>query len=169
MDCPEYSSLAVALADVPDPRRARGKRHPWPLVLTLIGAAVLSGQRGVRAIGQWVEERAEELTALLQPPRGRLPSVATLRTVDVEALERQVARVAAGVPEPAGAGAPRWAGLALDGKALRGANAHGAAVHLVSLVRHADAAVLGQVRVAAKGNESTAAPRLWRGATSPGR
>ncbi len=65
MDCPEYTSLAAALADVPDPRQARGKRQPWPLGLTLIGAALLSGHRGVRAIGQWVEEHAEELTALL--------------------------------------------------------------------------------------------------------
>ncbi len=82
--------------------------------------------------------------------------------MDAEALERQVARDAPGAPAPAPA-APRWAGQALDGKALRGANAHGAAVHLVSLVRHADAAVLGQVRVAAKSNEITAAPRLLAG------
>ncbi len=69
MDRSEYSSLAEALAAVPDPRKARGKRHPWPLILTLLGAALLSGQRNVRAIGQWVEERAEELCALLQPRR----------------------------------------------------------------------------------------------------
>ncbi len=48
----------------------------------------------------------------------------------------------------------------MDGKAVRGANRHGAAVHLVSLVRHADAAILGQLRVAAKSNEITAVPAL---------
>ena len=46
---------------------------------------------------------------------------------------------------------------------MRGANRHGAKVHLVSLVRHADAVVLGQVRVADKSNEITAAPRLLAG------
>jgi predicted transposase YbfD/YdcC len=43
---------------------------------------------------------------------------------------------------------------------VRGANRHGAQVHLVSLVRHADGRVLGQVAVADKSNEITAAPRL---------
>ena len=164
---------------MPAPRQARGQRHPWPLLRTLLGAALLSGQRNVRAIGQWVEERAEELCALLQPPRGRLPSVATLqralRDVDVAALERQVAAFAQGLPGPADAASPpatgasgppappRWVGLAVDGKAVRGANRHGAAVHLVGLVRHTDAAILGQVRVAAKSNEITAVPRLLAG------
>ncbi len=159
MDHSEYSSLTEALADVPDPRKARGKRHPWPLMLTLLGAALLSGQRNVRAIGQWVAERREELCALLEPPRGQLPSVATLRRalrdMDVAALERQVAAFAQGLPDP-----PRWVGQAVDGKAVRGANRHGAQVHLVSLVRHTDAMVLGQLRVAAKSNEITAVPAL---------
>ena len=46
---------------------------------------------------------------------------------------------------------------------MRGANRHGAAVHLVGLLRHADAVILGQVRVAAKSNEITAAPALLAG------
>jgi predicted transposase YbfD/YdcC len=179
MDRSAYRSLAEALADVPDPRKARGTRHPWPLILTLLGAALLSGQRNVRAIGQWVAERREALCALLEPPRGQLPSVATLRRalrdVDVVALERQVAAFAQGLPGPRDAASPaapvaprppetpRWVGLAVDGKAVRGANRHGAAVHLVGLVRHADAAILGQVRVAAKSNEITAVPQLLAG------
>ena len=173
MDARQYSSLAAALADVPDPRKARGKRHAWPLLLTLIGAALASGQQGMRAIGQWVAEHAEELVALLEPPRGRLPSDSTvrraLRTVDVEALEGRVAAFVAGLAAapppgpPVEGAAPAWVGLAVDGKAVRGANRHGAAVPLVGLVRHADGLVLGQVRVAAKSNESTAAPVLLEG------
>ena len=64
-----------------------------------------------------------------------------------------------GLAAPAEGGAAA-VGLAVDGKAVRGANAHGAAVHLVSLVRHDDARVLRQVAVAEKSNEITAAPRL---------
>jgi predicted transposase YbfD/YdcC len=169
MDARQYSSLAAALGDVPDPRQARGKRHAWPLILTLIGAALASGQQGVRAIGQWVAEHAEELVALLQPPRARLPSGSTvrraLRAVDIEALEGRVAAFVAGLAAdpPPGRAAPAWAGLAVDGKAVRGANRHGASVHLVGLVRHADGLVLAQVRVAAKSNEITAAPVLLDG------
>lgn len=165
MDVPEYSSLMDALRAVPDPRRARGRRHPWPLILALLGAALVSGQRSVRAIGQWVDERRDELCALLQPPSGRLPSASTLRralrAVDVAALERQVARFGQGVPGPPAA--MPWAGQAVDGKAVRGATARGAPTYLVSRVRHGDGVVLGQVRVAAKSNEITAVPRLLAG------
>lgn len=163
MDRPQYTSLAAALADVPDPRCARGRRYPWPLLLTLIAAALVSGQRGLRAIGQWVGEHADEVRAALDPPRGRLPSPATLRrtvrAVDPAALETRIAAFTAGTPAPPA----RWQGQALDGKAVRGANRHGARLHLVSRVRHADAAVLGQVAVADKSNEITAAPRLLAG------
>ncbi len=152
---------------MPDPRHARGQRHAWPLILTLLGAALLSGQRNVRGIGQWVAERAEELCALLQPPRGRLPSTATLRralrAVDAEALERQIGAFGQGLPGGSPPGAPRWAGQAVDGKAVRGANRHGAKVHLVSLARHGDGVVLGQIRVDDKSNEITAAPALLAG------
>lgn len=165
MDAHQYSSLLTALQAVPDPRQARGQRHPWVLILTVISAALISGQRGVRAIGQWVDERAEELCTLLQPSRGRLPSTSTLRralrAVDIAALEQQLARFSQSVPYP-GEATP-WVGVAIDGKAVRGANGHGAQVHLVSLVRHADGVVLEQVRVADKSNEITAVPRLLAG------
>jgi len=163
MDGREYSSLAAMLSDLPDPRRARGRRHHWGTILTLIAAALASGQQGMQAISQWVAEHAEELCALLQPPRGRLPSDSTLRralrALDLAALEPRVAAFVDGLAAPAEGGAAA-VGLAVDGKAVRGANAHGAAVHLVSLVRHDDARVLRQVAVAEKSNEITAAPRL---------
>lgn len=166
MDARQYSSLRDALSDIPDPRKARGQRHAWPLILTLVGVALVSGQTQLRGMGQWVREHAAELCALLQPPRDRLPSAATLRrallAVDIQALEERLARFAAGL---AAASPPAAAatGYAIDGKVVRGANAHGARVHLVSLVRHGDGLVLGQVRVAAKGNEITAAPALLAG------
>lgn len=163
MDEAQYSSLAAMIADLPDPRKARGRRHRWGLILTLVGAALVSGQQGVQEISQWVGERREELCQLLRPPRRRLPSDSTLRralrAVDLAALEQRVAAfVATGIPAAAGTG-----GLAVDGKALRGANAHGAAVHLISLVRHDDGRILGQVAVGRKSNEMTAVPTLLAG------
>jgi predicted transposase YbfD/YdcC len=162
VDAPQYTDLLAALSAVPDPRHRRGRRYAWPLLLTLIAAALASGEQNLRAIGQWVTEHADELVALLEPPRRRLPSTATLRralrTVDLVALERCLTALAAG-PPATGA----WRGLAVDGKAVRGANRHGAAVHLVGLVRHGTGAVLGQVAIAAKGNEITAVPRLLAG------
>ncbi len=66
MDGKQYSTLMDAVAEIPDPRKARGKRHPWPLLLTLISAALLGGQRTGRAIGQWVEELTVTQVATLQ-------------------------------------------------------------------------------------------------------
>lgn len=167
MDTPQYIDLLSALNVVPDPRCRRGQRYPWPLLLTLLAAAMVSGASNVRAIGQWVAEHADDLIVLLAPPRGRLPSTATLRRalrlVDVAALEACLACVADELRPMAPSTAPAWQGLALDGKAVRGANRHGAALQLVSLVRHADGVVLGQVAVAAKSNEITAAPHLLAG------
>ena len=165
MDVPQYSDLLAALSAVPDPRQRRGRRHAWPLLLTLIAAALASGERNLRAVGQWVGEHREELLAALDPPPRRLPSTATLRralrAVDVAALEQRLAAFSAGLPDrsPARATGP-WIGQAVDGKAVRGANRHGADLHLVGLVRHGDGRVLGQVAVAEKSNEITAAPRL---------
>jgi hypothetical protein len=126
-----------------------------------MGGALASGQQGVQAISWWVAEHAEELCALLRPPRRRLPSDLTLRralrALDLAALERRVGRFVAGRAAPPHAGA---VGMTVDGKAVRGSSAHGAAVHLVSPVRHRDGCVLGQVAVDAKRNEITAVPRL---------
>jgi predicted transposase YbfD/YdcC len=175
MDRAQYTSLLAALQNVPDPRQARGQRYAWPLLLTLIAAALASGQQGVRAIGQWVTEHADDLIVALDPPRRRLPSTATLRralrTVDVAALEEQIAQFVAALPPAAastgapaaGPAQPPWVGQALDGKAVRGVNRHGARLHLVSLVRHHDGRVLGQVAVGHTSNEITAAPRLLAG------
>lgn len=174
MDTPQFSDFRAALSDVPDPRKRRGRRYPWPMRLTLIAAAMVSGQQGIRAIGQWVAEHADEVRPLVDLPPGRVPSPATLRrvvrAVDVVALEARVGRFVADLPAPpppapapGAAPPPAWIGLAVDGKAVRGANRHGAAVHLVSLVRHDDGRVLGQVAVADQSHEITAAPRLLRG------
>jgi predicted transposase YbfD/YdcC len=164
MDEPEYTSLAAALAAVPDPRGKRGRRYSWELLLTLISAALVSGQRHGRGIGQWVREHAEALGGRFGRPDRRLPSEATLRralrAVDVAALEQRLGRFTAGLAMPGGA--PGLQGLALDGKAVRGAGVHGRAVHLVSLVRH-DGVVLAQAAVDAKANEIVAVPPLLAG------
>src|SRR5262249_49548134 len=74
MDDGECTALAEALADVPDPRKRRGRRHPWGLLLTLISAALASGQRRGPPIGQWVgghpDELAEQRRVLRRPPPG---------------------------------------------------------------------------------------------------
>jgi len=157
-----------AVVDIPDPRKARGKRHPWNLLLTLISAALLNGQRTGRAIGQWVDEYKVELMTLLPIPQKPLPSTSTLRralrAIDVTRLEARLAQFAQELPPPPPpAETAPWQGQAVDGKAVRGAQAHGTKVHLVSLVEHGSGRVRQQVRVRDKSNEITAVPTLLRG------
>jgi predicted transposase YbfD/YdcC len=168
MDQPKYSTFLEAVRDVPDPRKARGKRYPWPVLLTLVSAALLAGQRNGRAIGQWVSEHADELRAFLPHAPRAFPSASTLRRalrrLDVTALEQRLAQFAQDLdpPPPPAATAP-WQGYAVDGKAVRGAQTPGAPVHLVSLVEHGSGRVRQQVRVRDKSNEITAVPLLLAG------
>jgi hypothetical protein len=111
-------SLLEAFAAVPDPRRARGRRHPLPALLALATAAMLSGARSLYAIAQWGRLQPPGVVAALGFTRDRTPTVSTLHLVfkelDVQAFEAVLARWA-----QAGLG-DRWETIALDGKALRG-------------------------------------------------
>ncbi len=170
MDQPHYTTLVDALREIADQRKARGQRYPWLLLLTLIALALVSGQRSVHAIADWVEQHWEELVAELHPARPTWPSESTirraLRTMDPEDVERRLQQVSASVPaavsappDAAGASIPLEA-QAIDGKAVRGTGQHGQKVHLVSVVRHRDGVTTAQTAVTEKSNEITAVPRL---------
>lgn len=179
MDEPQYSTLMEALSAVPDPRKARGKQYSWILLLTLVSSALASGERSGHGIASWVAEHAAALLVWLRPERERLPSESTLRRalrrVDVVALEQRLAQYSCPI---AVAAEPQVAiissqgeilhGQALDGKAVRGACAHGQPTHLVSLVQHTSAVTLAQVAVEQKRNEISAAPALLLGRAGPG-
>ena len=52
-----FSNLLAALQDVPDPRRAQGKRYPLPYLLMFTVLALLSGARSYRGIITFLEHR----------------------------------------------------------------------------------------------------------------
>lgn len=174
MDQGQYSTLTEAFKSVPDPRQARGRRYPWRLLLTLVAAALASGQKTVNAIAGWVHEHADELGDTLHPPNGRLPSGSTfyraVRAVDLVALEAQLSNWAkplavetatsATLTTPAG---QLLHGQALDGKEVRGSQAHGHPLMLVSLVQHGTGITLAQVETDVKSNEIPAAAQLLAG------
>jgi predicted transposase YbfD/YdcC len=172
MDTQQYSTLMQALIDIPDPRKRRGKRHAWHHLLTLLVAALASGEQSARAIAQWARLHAADLQHCL-PSLQRLPSestvLRTLRLIDATHLDQLVTRYTASLPtatEISGCIITRQGeilqGQALDGKTLRGASAHADKTHLVSLVQHGSAVTLAQTEVASKHNEITAAPTLLR-------
>ena len=174
MDQLYCTSLLACLREVPDPRQRQGQRYPWWFLLAIICGALLSGQNSGRAVAQWAAEHALEITAYLQIALSRMPSAATIRRVfhrvNVQALEQQIAAFASAADEEESQGGSvegrdgqRIRGLAVDGKEVRGANAHGAKVHLVSCVRHESGLTLAQSKVEEKTNEIRAVPELLAG------
>jgi hypothetical protein len=113
-------SLVEAWQQVPDPRKARGKRPPLGAILTQAVAAMLSGARSVDAIAQWGRAQAPqapEVVRTLGYTREKTPAGSTLHEVfkalDVEAFERVLSQWAQQHLGPGEA-------IAIDGKALRG-------------------------------------------------
>jgi hypothetical protein len=96
MSTTHYSTLAEAMAHIPDPRSARGQCYEWQFLLLLISAALMSGKKSILEIDNWVQIHGEELKTTLKPKKGRIPSLATLQRVvwDVEitALEAALSK-----------------------------------------------------------------------------
>src|SRR5512135_2603194 len=62
--------LLELLAQVPDPRGKRGRRHPLAGLLAVGIAAVIAGSRSFAAIGQWAAGAGPEILAALGAARG---------------------------------------------------------------------------------------------------
>jgi len=125
----------------------------------------------VRGIAEWAHAHATLVQETLGEDLPRIPSESTLRRVlrylEMAPLEglvaqygQELAALAPCAPVQATGG---WEGQAVDGKEVRGANTHGAQVHLVSLVQQDSGLILGQQCVPAKTNEIKAAPVLLAG------
>src|SRR6266851_2991473 len=145
-------SLLRALAEVPDPRSRHGRRQPFAAVLARATVALLCGARRRYASAQWGREQPEAVVRTRGLTRQPTRSVATLQRVfkalDVDMFERGLAQW---VPAAVGGRGEASAGMALDGKALRGI--HGEQVPGVGLVAAADDVPTGLVR-AQKGGEA---------------
>jgi len=169
--CP---SLIEVLAQVEDPRHARGKRHPLAAILALSVAATLCGAQGYGAIAEWGRDQGAPLARALGFTRQKTPCAGTLhylfQRLDRQALERVLSSwaqaVLAALPPPKRS---REA-LAIDGKTLRGSQMQGALdVHLVSVLSHRLGLTLYQQAVPDKTNEIGALPEVLSALVLEGR
>jgi hypothetical protein len=116
-----FAALLTALRTIPDPRRARGKRHPPAHLLLFSVLAVLAGATSYRGILAFIGVHRERLNATFGARFRRAPAVDTLRDLflalgpaDLEAAFREHARALA---EKAPASAPPV--IAPDGETLK--------------------------------------------------
>jgi hypothetical protein len=131
-------SLPSFFADIPDPRRAQGKRHRLSTVLGLAAGAILCGMRGYRAISDWAQSLGQKSRERFgcRRERGRylVPSEYIIRNVLIRVepapLDRALRRwneVYAGEDES----------LAIDGKTMCNAlDEHGHPTHVMSVIGH---------------------------------
>jgi hypothetical protein len=152
-------SLLEVLHTIPDPRKARGVRHPLPAVLALAVLAILAGHSSLEAIAQFGRDHGHPLAFALGFRRGKTPTKSAFsklfRRLDLAAFEAALTRWLQG---RVGDG---WEAIAIDGKSLRGSkDGETPGVHLLTAFVPAAAAVIGQLRVDSKTNEHKAALRL---------
>lgn len=158
--------LLDLLAQVPDPRKKRGRRHTLAGLLAVGIAAVVAGSRSFAAIGQWAADAGTDVLTALDARRGAAEESTFRRAfakINADTLDRVL-------------GAWLWTRskqvldrmvIAIDGKTIRGArDKNGTAPHLVAALAHGLGAVLGQVAVAAKSNEIPAVRDLLTAFTS---
>jgi predicted transposase YbfD/YdcC len=166
--------LIEVFADIPDFRRAKGKRHPLPAILSLACCAMLCGSRSYGAIAEWGHHYGAPMAHALGFTH-HTPCAATLFTIfghlDRAAFEAILGAWADSVlaHTPAASQGPAEA-LAVDGKTLRGSKKHGApGTHLLSVVSHRLGLTLAQQAVDDKTNEITAIATVLEGIVLRGR
>jgi DDE_Tnp_1-associated len=173
--------LLAYLARVPDPRAARGRRHPLVAILALAAAAVAAGARSITAIAEWAADAPQQVRAALgasQQAPGCLavPAEATIRRtlarLDADAFAAAIGAWLADRQRHQNGDrpTPKRRAVAVDGKTLRGAHppgGDGRPVHLLAVMDHQSRAVLANARSPAPPRRSPPSPRCWRRWTWP--
>jgi hypothetical protein len=159
-----FSRLLAAMSEVPDPRRAAGKRYPLAPLLLFTVLALLSGATSYRHIICFLEQRRLVLNALFGCTLKRAPSLNTLRTLlrtlDRDALEDAFRQHARGLLPPATGPMPV---VALDGKTLKGSFDHlndRKAAQALSAFASDAAILLAHSEIDIKSNEIPAAQQM---------
>jgi predicted transposase YbfD/YdcC len=154
----EASHLLACLAGVPDPRAARGRRHPLACILAMAAAAVLAGARSIAAIAEWAADSPQPVRVVLGarqqvPGHFTVPAESTIRRtlarLDPDALAGAIGGWLADRQRLSPVTGRRQA-VAVDGKTVRGARGasdDGRPVHLLAAMDHHTRAVLAQHQV----------------------
>jgi len=134
----QMRSLPYFFKDIPDPRRAQGRRHCLSTVLAIATGATLCGMRGYQGISDWAQslgqKARERFNCRREKGRYLVPSLSIIRDVLIRvepvALDRALQRwnQAYGKEDQS---------LAIDGKTMRNAiDEEGHQIHIMSVVGH---------------------------------
>jgi hypothetical protein len=146
--------LREVFESLSDPLAERRYRQPLGRTLTLVFMALASGEPSERGIAAWLQEQGWRLKEAFGYRRGDVPSYSpiqrALQTVDSAELEAKLENWAS----QWGASEPEWAGVAIDGKVLRGSETERrGALDVLNAFSHQLGVVLGQRQLGDKTNE----------------
>ena len=165
-------SLLSYLAQVPDPRGRKGRRHPISAMLTAVVCGFLCGHRGWTGLAEWLNDQPLDVCHWMGfrrwPPRKDCFRDLLMK-LDPDALERAVRQwITDGLKLSDDEDLLR--AVSFDGKTLRGSLRDFApAIHLLAAVDHQTGFVLSQMRVDEKTNEHKVALELLRTLVLEGR
>ncbi len=130
------STLLDAFAQIDDPRKARGVRHPYASMLTLVFLGLLCRQTDMAGLQRWAGDHWRTLKTPLGFTRKRPPHATTLSRATARFSLAQFrdafARWLATLPQAAAA-----LTAAVDGKTSKqGHDAHGDPVHMLNVFAH---------------------------------
>ncbi len=156
----ELSSLYGALSDIPDFRRAQGRKHRAQCVMAIYILSTLSANTGAVAAAQYGEALSQKELALLgawynrKKQRYEAPSKSTVHRVinnlDTQKFQDVVSRFCSPQIDISKA-------LAIDGKRIRAANRNGENHYeVVTLVDHVSGMPLGSLDLRDEGGEIAA-------------
>ena len=156
------------LSQIPDPRRAQGKKWRLGPVLLATILAILSGATSYRRVHRFIQAHRKRLNKAFGFGWKSAPAYSSVRTIlhgldgaDVERVFRAHAAELSGT-EP-GEDVDAMPVVAIDGKALRGsfdAFNDRRAAHVLSAFAVDDALILGHLQVGEKENEIPAAQAM---------
>jgi hypothetical protein len=145
-------SLPRFFADIPDPRRAQGKRHSLPCVLAIAAAATLCGMRGYKAMADWAaslsRKARERLGCRMDAGRRVVPSESIIRDVLIRVDPAHLDQALNRWNETYGR---HDESLAIDGKTMCNAVDENGQAHIMSVIGHETKTCYAQKKWASSG------------------
>ena len=164
---PSYRLLDI-LAEVPDPRKKKGKRHPLVAILALIVIGLIANHKGYTSIATWARSQPQ-LAKAFGFRNARTPCAATihnlLKRLDVVHLETALTKwVFSKLQDFQVFKTQTLEGIAIDGKELCGSKdpETGFRTHLLSAVSHELGITLAEATVSGKTNEIPISTQLLK-------
>jgi len=162
--------LIDILSEIPDFRKAKGKRHPLKAILGIACVAMLCGYEGYRAFAEWRDNYGSEFMKVLGFTHENGPCPATFsnifRMIDVKLLEEKISQWAESLLRELKGDD----NISLDGKTAKGSRKQGCSVyHFLSAVGHELGLTLAQCGVDSKTNEIGVVHEVLRNVVLEGR